>query len=80
MTPNKLPLPQTFAVIAKPNSRKSEVLGWDAGKKELKVAIAAPAERNKANIELLKFLRKISGKSAEIVSGLKSKRKIIRLN
>ena len=77
MMPDKLP--ETFVVIAKPNSRKYEILGWDAGKKELKVAIAAPAEQNKANIELLKFIRKISGKSVEIVSGLKNKRKIIRL-
>jgi hypothetical protein len=79
MTPDKLPLPQTFSVVAKPNSRKSEVIGWNSEKKELKVAIAAHAEHNKANVELLKFLRKISGRSAEIVSGLKSKRKIIRL-
>jgi hypothetical protein len=77
MIPDKLP--DTFVVIAKPSSRKTEILGWDAGKKELKVAIAAPAEQNKANIELLKFIRKISGKSVEIVSGLKNKRKIIRI-
>lgn len=77
MIPDKLP--KTFAVIAKPRSRKTEILGWDAGKKELKVAIAAPAEQNKANMALMKFIRKISGKSVEIVSGLKNKRKIIRL-
>lgn len=72
-------LPHSFAVIAKPNSRKTEILGWDASKKELKVNIAAPAERNKANIELIRFLKKISGKGVEISSGLKSKIKIIRL-
>ena len=72
-------LPETFAVIVKPNARKSEILSWDKKKKELKVAIAARPEQNKANIELIKFTSRISGRSVAIVSGLRSKRKILKL-
>lgn len=43
------------------------------------IALKAPPQQNKANIELIKFLRKHFKKIALIKSGFKSKQKIITL-
>jgi uncharacterized protein (TIGR00251 family) len=67
----------TFCVIAKPNSPKNKILGYDSERKAYKVAIAAPAKDGKANIELVKFLSKELKKKVKIKSGFTGKRKII---
>lgn len=64
-------------IIVKPSSNKTEILGFDSEKQALKVSIAAPADKNKANIELIKFLSKLLKKRVRIKSGLASKEKII---
>ncbi|MBI2041305.1 MAG: DUF167 domain-containing protein [DPANN group archaeon] len=46
---------------------------------DLVVAVHAPAEDNKANIELIKFLKKWFGAEVRIVRGLKSKRKVVKI-
>jgi len=68
-----------FKVIVKPNSIKNDILGFDENKNALKINIAAPADRNKANIELVKFLSKILKKKVRIVSGFASREKIIEV-
>ena len=70
---------KTFSVIAKPNSKKSEILGYDSARKAYKVAIAAPAQGGKANIELIKFLSKELKKKVVIKSGFTGKKKIIEV-
>ncbi len=68
-----------FAVIAKPNSKKTEIIGFDKDKNAYIISVAAPATGNKANLELLKFLSRIAGRRARIKSGLGSRKKIIEL-
>ena len=68
----------TLSVIAKPNSSHTEIIGWDESKKALRIAVAAVPDKNKANIELLKFLKKESSMKCELVSGAKSREKVIR--
>ncbi len=63
-------------VKIKPNASKTEILSEG---KEFEIAVAAPAENNRANIELIKFLGKKFGKNARIIRGLTSKRKIIEI-
>ncbi len=46
---------------------------------EYKVYLKKPAEDNKANIELLKLLRRHFGVKAKILKGLRSINKIIRI-
>jgi len=70
---------KTFKAIIKPNSPKNEVIGFDNDKKAYKINIKAKAEDNKANIELIKFLSKVTGKKAVIKSGLRSREKLIEL-
>ncbi len=69
-----------FSVIVKPKSKKTEFLGFDKDKNAYKIALKAPAQNNKANIELVRFLSKLTGKNARIKSGLKSKLKIIEIH
>ncbi|MFC1728008.1 DUF167 domain-containing protein [Nanoarchaeota archaeon] len=64
-------------ILVKPNSKKSEILGYDG--KAVKVAIAAPADKGKANKEVIKFFSKLLKKKVEIKSGLKSREKVLSL-
>lgn len=73
-----LPTPQrnpVFSVKVKPGARKDEVVSWDG--RVLVVAVAAPADKNKANVELVKFLTKTLGHPVRIKTGLASKEKIV---
>ncbi|MBI4159455.1 YggU family protein [Candidatus Woesearchaeota archaeon] len=71
--------PSKFKIIVKANSKKNEVIGYDELKKGYNVRIKAKAEDNKANKEIIKFLSKTSGKKVRIVSGLRSKEKLIEI-
>ncbi|PIN75688.1 YggU family protein [Candidatus Woesearchaeota archaeon CG10_big_fil_rev_8_21_14_0_10_37_12] len=66
-------------IIVKPNAGKTEIISFDETKQAWKVAIAAPAEDNKANIEVIKFFSKLVGKRICIKSGLKSKEKLLEI-
>jgi uncharacterized protein (TIGR00251 family) len=65
-------------IIVKPNSPKTEVIGWDKNRSALRIAVSAPPDKDKANTELLKFLKKQTRMKCEIVSGAKSREKRIR--
>ncbi|MBD3259885.1 YggU family protein [Candidatus Woesearchaeota archaeon] len=60
-----------------PNSGRNEILGWDSSRKELKIKINAPPEKNKANTELLKFLKKELKRPVELIKGNKSRTKTV---
>ncbi len=66
-------------VLVKPNAKKTEILGYDSVKKAVKIAVAAPADKDKANKELLKFISQLLKKKVYFVSGLKSKEKILEV-
>jgi uncharacterized protein (TIGR00251 family) len=70
----------TLSIIVKANSPKNEINGYDETRHALKVNIKAPAENNKANIEIIKFFSKESEKKVRIISGLKNKKKILRFD
>lgn len=66
-----------IAVVAKPNSSKNEIVGYDSEKKAWVVKVKAAAEKDKANKGLLKFLRKETGKTWMIKSGSRSHEKTL---
>ena len=68
-----------FKVIVKHSSKKNEIIEFDKESNIYKISVAAPADKNKANKELVKFLSKTLGKQVRIKSGLKSKEKIIEV-
>lgn len=63
-------------VVVKPKSGKSEIIKED---NVYKVSLKSVPEAGKANLELLKLLRKHFKKQARIVSGKTSKKKVIEL-
>ncbi|HLD87352.1 MAG TPA: DUF167 domain-containing protein [Candidatus Nanoarchaeia archaeon] len=67
-----------FRVIVKPNARKSAILGFDEARKAYKIAVSEPAEDNKANKELIRFLSRELGRAVSISSGFSSKIKTIK--
>jgi len=68
----------TFSVSVKPNANKTEFLGFDETRCSLCFAIAASAEKNNANEELLKILKKELG-VCKIISGKTNTRKKIKI-
>ena len=64
-------------IIVKPNSRENKIIFWNDARHALKVEISAPADKNKANIEVIKFFSKLTDKKARIVSGLASREKLL---
>lgn len=67
-------------IIVKPNSVKNELIGFDSGKEAYVVRIKAKAEKGKANIEVVKFFSKLLKRRVEIVKGLKSREKTLKLS
>ena len=65
-------------VIIKPNSKENKIVCFDSDKQAYKIDIKAKAERNKANIELIRFLSRTLKKKVKIKRGLKSREKIIK--
>ncbi len=68
---------KTILVKVKPNSSETKIISENGN--ELVVAVHAPAERNKANIELIKFLRKKFGSDVKIIRGATSRKKIVTI-
>lgn len=61
----------------KPNSNKNKIIE----KGEIwKVNIKSPPQDNKANVELIKFLRKELKKEVRLIRGFKSKEKVVEIN
>jgi len=70
--------PDKFKVLVKPNSSRTEyVCVDDVGRH--KISIKEKAEDNKANLALVKFFKKKFGLNVRIVSGLKSREKLLEV-
>lgn len=66
-----------FKIIVKPSSKKTEIIGEKDS--SILLNIAAPADKNKANLEVIKFFTKLLKKKVGIASGLTSREKIIEV-
>ncbi|MDD4878451.1 MAG: DUF167 family protein [Candidatus Nanoarchaeia archaeon] len=64
-------------VIVKTKSGKSEVAGFDEEKQAYRVNVKAVPENGKANIEVMKILKKHFKKDFRIISGFTSKEKLV---
>ena len=62
-------------IVLQPNSSKTQICGFLG--EALKIKVAAPPTKNKANIELIKFLSKLFKAEVIITKGQKSKHKTI---
>ena len=66
-----------YAVKVKPNASVTKIVSEQNN--QLTISIAAPPDKNKANIELIKFLSKYFSRKVRIVSGLSSRNKIVEV-
>jgi len=66
-------------IIAKPNSSKTEIKGYDKEKGAYRVNVKAPPEKGKANREIIRFFSKLTKKQVSIVTGFKSREKLLVL-
>jgi uncharacterized protein (TIGR00251 family) len=66
-------------IIAKPNSPKTEIIGYDDSKKALRVNVHAKPDNNEANVEVVKFFSKLLKKKVIIKSGTRSKEKLLKI-
>ena len=66
-----------LAVKVRPNSKETRITGNDGD--VLLIDIAAPADKNKANLALLKFLKRHYKKTALLVNGATSREKVVEL-
>lgn len=69
-----------ISIRVKPNSKENQV--EETGPNELLVKVKAPPQENKANQEVMKTLSKyfqVPRSRISIVSGLKSKQKIVKI-
>ncbi|MFH1053758.1 MAG: DUF167 domain-containing protein [Candidatus Woesearchaeota archaeon] len=67
-----------FKVMVKPNSKENKIIGFDLEKKAYRISIKEPADKGKANKELIRFLSKSLKKRVAIIKGLKSREKIVK--
>lgn len=68
----------SLKIIVRPNSPKTEISGFLGD--SLKLDVHAIPEKNKANIEIIKFFHKMLKKDVKIISGITSKRKVLRIH
>ncbi|MCF7844654.1 MAG: DUF167 domain-containing protein [Kiritimatiellales bacterium] len=66
-----------FYVRAVPNAPQTKVLEVMADD-SVKIAVAAQPEKGKANVELLKFLKKEFGGNVQIISGQSARIKLVK--
>ncbi|MBI2130094.1 DUF167 domain-containing protein [Candidatus Woesearchaeota archaeon] len=70
---------EKIKIIAKPNSSKTEIICYDQEKGALRLNVKAHPEENKANIEIIRFFKRLLKKDVKIIYGLKDKEKTIKI-
>lgn len=70
---------RNIKIIAKPNASSTKITGIDEARNALRVDVAAPADKDKANKEIIRFFSKFLRKKVSIAHGLRSKEKILRI-
>lgn len=66
-------------VTVKPNSSRTIIRGLDEQTGLLHIDLKAPAEKDKANRELIRFVSKKLGKKVLIKSGKRSREKLLQV-
>jgi uncharacterized protein (TIGR00251 family) len=70
-----------FAVVVKPNSRKSEVLRLESG--DFRILVKSPALEGKANSEAIGLIARyfaVSKSAVNIVKGGRGKQKLVEIS
>jgi len=62
-----------------PNSKKFEISGYNEWRGEIEVRITSVPQKGKANKEIIKEFSKLTKSLVEIISGLKSRHKTLKI-
>lgn len=68
-----------ITVHVKPNASQTKITGYDEQRGVVRVDVAAPPEKGKANKELCAFLKKHLKKDVSVITGSASKRKVLQV-
>ena len=74
----KAGLNDRILIIVKTGRNESKITNYSEDNETFSIDLKARPIENKANIELLNFLKKITGRRFEIASGKTSRKKIVR--
>lgn len=72
-------LNNSLKIIVRPNSNQTGIVGYDSHKEAIKVNISEPADKNKANKEIINFFSRLLEKKVTIKSGLSSREKLLKV-
>ena len=67
---------QTLLIRVKPNARETKIIS--KSESEMTIALAAPATDGKANLELIRFFKKMFKKDVKILRGKTSRIKLLK--
>jgi len=67
-------------VEVSPKSKKFEVIGYNEWREKIEIRIKSVPQKGKANKEIISELSNITGSQVEIISGLKSQHKTIKIH
>jgi len=67
-----------FKIIVKPNANENKIVGLRDN--ALSLNISAPADKDKANREIIRFFSRLLKKKVRIASGRKSREKILEVS
>ena len=70
---------KSITVVVRPNAASDVWKGFDEGRQAYVAWVKAPAEDNKANIALIRLIKRELGKGARIMKGKKSRTKTVKL-
>lgn len=70
---------ETLKIRVKTKSGKSEILGFDDGKKAWLVNVKSAPEHGEANMEIIKLFHRKHKQPVRIISGATSKEKLVRI-
>lgn len=71
---------KTINIIVKPNSPKTEIKAFDNDNQAYRIDIKAHPEKGAANKEIIKYFTKLLKKNVRIISGMKVRRKTLRIS
>ena len=66
-----------LTVRVRPNKLQTTITKWEG--MVLTVDVAAPPDKGKANVELLRFLKRFFGSPVELMGGITSREKRVRI-
>lgn len=66
-------------IIVNANKKKTKI-SFNEKKNVYEMDVAAPAENNKANEAIIRYLQKLTGRKVKIVKGKTSRRKTVKVD